>query len=65
MINLNGVYFDKVRTARVIKECDVERDLWGFATSIHVYFDVEVNGESLGLELDADEAEKYIRRHIK
>ena len=65
MINLNGIYFDKIRTAKVVDQCDVDRDLFGFATKIHIYYDVEVNGELLGLELDKSEAENWLKKHIK
>ena len=68
MIKLNSIYFDRIRTVKVVSRreitgwCADEFGVW--PTGHRRYFDVEVNGEKLGLELDKVGAEKWIKGNI-
>jgi len=68
MINLNGIYFDKIRTARVVRR---EHTEWtcnmagSFPESYSQWFDVEVNGEDLGLQLDKHQAEEWLTQELE
>ena len=72
MININGIYFDKIKTAKVVQQCIPEerefcRGLMRFVTTKwKEYWDVEINGEYINKSFETkEEAEKYLANIVK
>lgn len=68
MIELNGIFFDKIRIAKVVQRDHVEYQytmIGKFPKKYSQWFDVEINGEDLGLRLDKDKAEEWLKENIK
>lgn len=70
MININGAYFDKIRSARIYEDTHViYRDGWcniRYISHFEVYYDMEINGLKIGLKLKTKEkAIEYLENIMK
>ncbi len=63
MICLNGIYFDNIRVAKVVHRdyTEMEYSVCGeYPIGYSEWFDVNINGEDLGLELSESEAKRWL-----